>query len=96
MQSAKPSQYTDFCTVEPDPQDKNNDEKAREDDGHRSGEERNRGGMAMSVKNDDRLYLYHVPSLPFQIRLNDCVLGLVPQWATHSVEKGKTKACSKP
>jgi hypothetical protein len=35
MQSAKPSQYTDVYTVEPDPQDENNDENAREDDVHR-------------------------------------------------------------
>jgi hypothetical protein len=52
--------------------------------------------MAMSIKNDDRLYVYHVPSVPFQVRLNDCLLGLVSQWATYGVEKGKTKACSKP
>jgi hypothetical protein len=52
--------------------------------------------MAMSVKNNNRLYFYHVPSLRLKIRLDDCVLGSVPQWATHLVEKGKTKACSKP
>jgi hypothetical protein len=52
--------------------------------------------MAMSIKNDDRLYVYHVPSVPFQVRLNDCLLGLVSQWAKYGVEKGKTKACSKP
>jgi hypothetical protein len=34
-QLAKPSQYNDFHTVEPDPQDGDNDENAREDDEHR-------------------------------------------------------------